>query len=266
MTAQTLASAAPSGTIPKAHGEFFHVLMLQIHVATSALWAVCVVVAALMAVPKLRRIPSAVGLHVLQVNRQLLVRALWGAYLLSFATGTWLMYKQAIYDPPFSGSDWSKLRHEPYGVPYYYALYAKIALFLLMGAASYVLAREAGRASTASEVEGGPVEFGLDAADTASWLDEEVLPEGTSDELGVSGPALGTTSGSRTAARTSLRTGSQTMIARAMPRSTASPAVLWGALIVVAAGFGGIGFCVTLIKYFHELSKSAAVYQILLRG
>jgi hypothetical protein len=258
--AQTLAAAVPAGVIPHDRGHFFDLVLLLLHVAGSAAWALCVVLAALIAVPRLRRIPSAVGLHVLQINRRFLASGLWAAYLLSFGTGVWLMYEHAIYRPPWSGSDWSKLRGEPYGVPYYYALYGKVLLFLLAGAASWVLVREAARVAAASETSGGPVEFDPELEDT-SWLDDEVVPEGMRDDLGVSGAGPRTTTGSRTNARA----GSKTMVARTLPRTTTSPAVLWGAVAVVGVGFGGISFCVTLIKYFHELSKSAVVYQILSR-
>ena len=163
-----------------------------------------------------------------------------------------------------SGSDWSKLRTEPYGVPYYYALYGKSVLFLLAGVASWVLVREAGRLAAASETAGGPSEA-ADEIEGTAWLDEEVVPDDVRDDLGIPGTGGRVATGSRTDARPGARTGARPVLAQALPRSTTSPAVLWGAVVVIVAGFGGIGFCVTLIKYFHELSKSAVVYQILSR-
>jgi hypothetical protein len=230
-----------------------NVVFLQVHVVMASIWAVSAILAALMAVPALRRIPSAFGLHVLQIKREWLLYALWGAYLVTFGTGTWLLFEQAIYDPPFTSSDFSSLKHQPYGTPYYYALYGKILIFFLMGVSSYVLGKAAIRAAKASEAAGGPVEFDVED-DDAAWLDEEVRPEDASDDLGVSG-----------ATKTTTLTGTR-LAQRRLVGATTSPVVLWGAVAVIAVGLGGVGFCVTLIKYFHELAKSAVVYQILTRG
>jgi hypothetical protein len=228
-------------------------IMLQTHVVLAILWAICAILTAIIAVPQLRRIPSAGGLHVLQVKWELLMNVLFGAYALTLATGIWLMYKQAIYHPPwFSHSEWHKLRVEPYGIPYYYALYSKIGLFALMGVATVVLAREARRAAAASEASGGPVDTDLEVADKV-WLDEEVLPSGMTDDLGTAGD---------TATLTQRRA-----IARGqLSRAATSPILLWAFVAMIALGLGGIGFAVTLIKYFHELAKSAVVYQILTAG
>jgi hypothetical protein len=219
----------------------------------ASLWAILAILTALVAIPQLRRVPSAIGLHVLQVKRELLLNALWGTYVLTLGTGVWLLYKQAVYDPPISGSDWTDLKHSPYGLPYYYALYTKIGLFLLMGIATWLLAMEAARAAKESEAAGGPTDMELDE-DDETWLDEEVVPEGVEDDLGVSAAAEGTTlTGTRTEARRRL--------------ITHTPLVtLWSAIAFILVGLGGIGFCVTLIKYFHELSRSAVVYQRLRYG
>jgi hypothetical protein len=257
MIAQTLPTVvvAPKA-IQAPNGQFLHVVMLQVHVVMASLWAVAAILAATMAVPQLRRIPSAFGLHVLQIKRTLLLEVLWGSYILAFGTGTWLLFKQAIYSPPFSGSAWSELRHEPYGIPYYYALYGKIIIFFLMGFATVVLARGAVLASKASEAEGGPVELDLEV-DDSPWLDEEVMPDGAGDKLGLSGAVASAT-----------RTGTRTPVAakRRPVGPTTSPILLWASVAMIGAGLGGVSFCVTLIKYFHELSKSAVVYQILTRS
>jgi hypothetical protein len=241
----------PAGAKPK--GDFFHIVVLQVHVIMASLWAIGAILTAMVAIPQLRRIPSAFGLHVLQVKRELLLNALWGTYILTLGTGVFLLYKQAAYDPPFSGSDWTELKHSPYGLPYYYALYTKIGLFLLMGIATFVLAVEAARAAKESEAAGGPTELELEE-DDETWLDEEVLPEGLDDDIGVSGAAEGTTlTTTRLEARR--RLGTRTPLA-----------ALWSAIAFIVVGLGGIGFCVTLIKYFHELSRSAVVYQRLRYG
>jgi len=254
MSAQTLVvAAATSPSFPRPKGNFFHVVMLQVHVIFASTWLLAAVLSALVAVPQLRRVPSAFGLHILQVRRQLLVSIMWATYVVTLGTGLWLLFKQAIYDPPITGSDFSALRHQPYGLPYYYALYTKIGLFVLMGVASYLLSTQAVRAAAQSEAEGGPVEYELDE-DDVEWLDEEVLPEGAEDDLGVSGATEGTTL-------------TETRVAhRRLAHVAVSPLVLWGSVAVIAVGISGVGFCVTLIKYFHELAKSAVVYQVLTRS
>ncbi|MGQ0465813.1 MAG: hypothetical protein ACT4QG_10895 [Sporichthyaceae bacterium] len=232
-------------------GSVLDILMLQLHVAMTSLWAISAILAGLVAIPQLRRIPSALGLHVLQEKRDLLVNALWGTYLLAFSTGTYLMFKQAAYDPPFSGSDFDELETQPYGVPYYYALYAKIALFVVMGVASFLLVTQARRVAQESEESGGPVDLDLD--DDDAWLDEEVLPEG-SDELGVDGSESTTLVATRTQA-----------LRRGLSSGFGLP-VLWSAFVTIVVGLLLVGLCVTLIKYFHELSRAAVVYEILKRS
>lgn len=245
--------AAVSIEAPEPNGSIFDIVMLQLHVVMTSLWAVAAILAGLVAIPQLRRIPSALGLHVLQEKRDLLVSSLWGTYLLAFSTGTYLMFQQAAYDPPFSSSDFDDLEQLPYGLPYYYALYAKIFLFLLMGVASFLLATEARRAAQASEEAGGPIDMDVDAED-AEWLDEEVMPEGTTDDLGVS-----------EAAESSTLTATRTQALRRGFTAGFSLPVLWSAFTTIVVGLLMVGLCVTLIKYFHELSRAAVVYEILRR-
>ncbi|MGQ0843733.1 MAG: hypothetical protein ACT4QF_06325 [Sporichthyaceae bacterium] len=251
MISTTLAAATIQA--PEPDGSLLDVLMLQLHVAMTSLWALTAILAGLVAVPQLRRIPSALGLHILQEKRELLANALWGTYLMAFSTGTYLMFKQAAYDPPLSGSDFDDLKALPYAVPYFYALYAKIFLFLLMGVASFLLGVEAKRAAAASEAAGGPVDLDADE-DDVEWLDEEVLPEGATDDLGVADAADSST---LTATRT-------TALRRTVQAGFGLP-VLWGAFTTLVVGLLMVGLCVTLIKYFHELSRAAVVYEILRR-
>lgn len=250
--------AAVGAPVPKADGNLLDVLMLQFHVVTAAFWLISCVLVSLIAVPALRRLPSAGFLHELQVRRELVLGVLWGTFVITLGTGTYLLFQQAAYDPPLSGSDFDALRDQPYGLPYYYALYAKIAIFLIMGAASLILAMEANRVAQFSEAGGGPVdgESGFDG--TADWLDEEVLPEGMPTASSLAADVrddVEPVDVSAGATRTTTRV--------AAPRT--SIATLWSAVGVLAAGAGGIGFCVTLIKYFHELARAAVVYEQLRR-
>jgi hypothetical protein len=241
--------AAADVVVPQANGNVLDVLVLQFHVLCAAFWLLSCLLVCLVAVPQLRRLPSAAFLHELQARGGLVLGVLWATFAGTLGTGTYLLFHQAIYDPPFSSSDFDQLRGQPYGLPYYYALYGKIALFLLMGAASVVLSMEANRAAQRSEAGGGPVEGDGAFDESADWLDEEVLPEGTE---GTDAPPVEVgTGGTRVAARA------------AAPRT--SVATLWTSVGVLAVGAGGVGFCVTLIKYFHELARAAVVYEQLRR-
>lgn len=246
--------AAVGAPVPKADGSILDVLMLQFHVVTASFWLISCVLVSLIAVPALRRLPSAGFLHELQVRRELVLGVLWATFVITLGTGTYLLFRQAAYDPPLSGSDFDDLRDQPYGLPYYYALYAKIAIFLVMGAASLILAMEANRAAAISEAAGGPVEGDAGFDDTADWLDDEVLPEGmptaTNLAAGLREDEPEPVDVGAGATRTATRL--------AAPR--ASVATLWSAVGVLAVGAGGVGFCVTLIKYFHELARAAVVY------
>ncbi len=240
MHARIAAATGPSDQIPQADGNVLDVLLLQAHVLTAVFWLISCVLVAFLAVPALRKVPSASFLHELQVRRELVFGVLWATFVLTLGTGTYLLFQHAIYDPPFSGGDFNGLEAQPYGLPYYYALYGKIALFLLMGGASLILALEGSRAAQLSEAAGGPVEGA--ESDEADWLDEEVLPEGTAP-VDVSDGAGGTR-----------------LATRPLP-PVRSIATLWASAGVLVVGAGGVGFCVTLIKYFHELARAAVVYE-----
>lgn len=240
--------AAADNSLPKADGNILDVLMLQVHVLTAAFWLLTCLLVCLIAVPKLRRLPSATFMHELQVRRETVLLILWSTFVLTLGTGTYLLFKQAAYDPPLSGKDFDDLEALPYGLPYYYALYGKIALFLIMGAASLVLAMEANRAAQFSEAGGGPRE----GDDDEDWLDEEVLPEGR--------PTAASMAAEVRSDAEPVDIGS-TRVAARVPAPRTSLAALWSSVAVLAVGAGGIGFCVTLIKYFHELARAATVYQ-----
>lgn len=237
--------------VPQADGNVLDVLLLQAHVIAAGFWLLSCVLVALMAVPALRKIPAPSFLHELQVRRELVIGVLWATFAVTLGTGTYLLFQQAAYDPPLSGSEWDQLEFLPYGLPYYYALYGKIALFLLMGGASLILAMEANRVARYSEAHGGPAEgesgFEGGYADE-DWIDEEVLPEGSTPEP----VEVGTPGGS-------------TRLATRVAAPRASLATLWSSVAVLAVGAGGVGFCVTLIKYFHELARAAVVYEQLRR-
>lgn len=238
--APAAAAPQPAVTAEYPDGEFFDVFMLQFHVTMASLWLIVALIIALMAVPRLRRVPSASGLHALQVRRPIVTSALLGLYLLTLSTGLYLMFQQAAYtDPPVSGDDWDELRAKPYAVPYFYALYGKIGIFILMGLATYLLAREARKASKESEAAGGPVE-------------EDIFADDVDDSYSYGSTKLTTYAQAQKKA--------QKLTA---PKRTVHVVPLWMAVGILLIGIVGIAFCVTLLKYFHEISKAAVVYEIL---
>lgn len=224
-------------------GSVLDVVMLQAHVISASMWLILAVLAAVVAVPRFRRVPSAAGLHALQAKRGVLLSALCGGYVLTLSTGVFLLFQHAAYDPPLSASEWSSLDEKPYALPYYYALYGKILIFVLMGVATSVLAAGGSRAAKQSESAGGPADPDL--------YDDESLG-------GVGIGRYGTPErGSAALARA--------MLNKALPRQEklVGPVRLWTAVSTIVVGMIGVVFCVTLIKYFHELSKAAVVYEIL---
>lgn len=241
MIRHDLVLAAPQIDLSRPKGSLLDVVMLQFHVISASAWLVTAALIAIMGVPRLRRVPSAMGLHALQVKRELILSLVWGMYSLALSTGTYLLFKQAAYDPPLSGSDWHLLKGVPYGVPYFYALYGKIILFLLMGLATVSLTSKAKRASKASEDAGGPVDEAV-GSDDRMWLDEQAGSGG-----------LDSSSYIESSVQTA-RTTSQTR--------TQEPVVTggWISVTMLLVGSLGIAVCVTLIKYFHELSKAAVLY------
>src|SRR3954465_3824186 len=103
MIRHDLVLAGPEIDLSPPKGSFFDIVMLQLHVATASVWLIAAVLVAIMAVRRLRRVPSALGLHALQVRRDTLLSTLWGFYLLALSSGTYLLFKQAAYDPALTG-------------------------------------------------------------------------------------------------------------------------------------------------------------------
>ncbi|MBA3744324.1 hypothetical protein [Sporichthya sp.] len=245
--------------VPQAKGNILDVLMLQFHVIAAVFWLLSCLLVALMAVPALRKLPSTGFLHELQVRRELVTGVLWATFAVTLGSGTYLLFQQAAYDPPFSAGDFDELEAVPYGLPYYYALYGKIALFLIMGAASLVLSMEANRAAQRSEACGGPAESEAGFDDDEDWLDEEVLPDGV-----PAAPRGSSAVEAEPVEPVEIGAGGTLQATRA-PAPRTSKATLWASVATLAVGAGGIGFCVTLIKYFHELARAAVVYEQLRR-
>jgi hypothetical protein len=225
-----------------ADGSLYDILLLQVHVICALAWMVSCVFVALLAVPGLRRVPSSGVVNTLWIRRDRLVAGSWVAFTCTMTSGLYLLFKHAVYDPPLSGSDFDYVERSPYGVPYFYALYGKIAMFLAMGAASSVLTKAVRHIDPRHVDPGYLDEYGgdewgeFDDAETAL----EPVEVGPRQEADASGVAIAE---------------------RITPSAVVSLPGLWASVGVLVAGAAGITFCVTLIKYFGELARAAVTYQ-----
>ena len=226
-----------------ANGSLYDIFLLQVHVVCALAWMVSCAVLALLAVPLLRRLPSSLVVNRLWTHRDRLLAGSWTAFACTLASGMYLLFQHAVYDPPLSGPDFDSLQRSPYGVPYFYALYGKIVLFLAMGVASLFLTMAVRHIDPRSV---DPAYLDNDVSDD-EWqefsyeeTDLEPVEVGVRQDGVPSGVALAE---------------------RAMPSTRVSPVGLWTSVGVLVAGGATITFCVTLIKYFGELARAAVTYQ-----
>jgi hypothetical protein len=202
----------------------------------------------LLALPGARRYLSDVGRHRLERHLDLIVKGTWVTTGLVAGSGVYLTLTQTAYEAPFSSAAIDAVSALPYGRPYFLALAAKIALYLLLMAASVPLVSEARRrllvsadppAVAPSPVDGplpddGPlevippvsrgVEYQLGSRTALAVADPEALATRRSEVSGLERPA---------------------------------PVSVRVAPLVVMAGGVGIAVCVTILKYLHELIESA---------
>lgn len=200
------------------------VVVLFGHGAVAAGWFGCVALLSLLALPGARRFLSTAGCHRLERRLDLIVKATWVTTGLVLGSGTYLTFTQTAYDAPFSTTDIDNVFALPYGKPYFLALGLKIALYLLMVAATVPLLRGARRRMLSS--------ISVPAA-VSPPLDRDI----------AAAPAGG-------AVATAVRPAP----ARVVERSSARAPL--GATVVLAGGVG-IAACVTILKYLHELIESA---------
>lgn len=197
------------------------------HTSVAIAWFLCVAVMISLAVPRARELLSAVGLHRVERRFDLLVKATWVTTGLVLGSGTYLTLNQTAYATPFSSSSIDSLFKLPYARPYFLALAAKVALYVLMAAATFPLVRGAQRRMLVRDEIRPP-------APDAPLLDD-VVPTGGGLACDV---------------RTELPP-----IVFAQPADHhRAPALAVG---VIAIGGVGIAVCVTILKYLHELIESA---------
>jgi hypothetical protein len=196
--------------------------VLFAHSSVAILWFLCVALLVALALPRARRYVSTLGRHRLERRLDLLVKATWVTTGLVLGSGTYLTLNQTAYKAPFSSSAAEAVFKLPYGKPYFLALGTKIALYLLMAAATIPLVRGAQRRLLVTEP--APAR-----ADTAA--------------PGAEGGAVAV----------QVRTAVPATTEQEMP-ARRSIVVAVG---VIAGGAVGIAVCVTVLKYLHELIESA---------
>jgi hypothetical protein len=203
-----------------------------------------------IAVPRLRGMLSALALQTLEVRRSVLTSGMWVTFGGTLITGAWLLTTQTAYDAPFSTSSFSFSAYDnitrlPYAATYFNALYIKILVFLVMGGASMVLAMEAARQAQAAQdaVLGDDDEIDMWAKGVHFDEEGHVLHDAPTASDASDRPA--------SAGR-----------ARTAPVGVSQRA-LWACVGVMVGGAGGIGLCVTILKYCHELIETANAARIL---
>lgn len=196
------------------------------HTSVAIAWFLCVTLLVALALRPARQFLSAAGLHRLERRFDLLVKATWISTGLVLGSGTYLTLNKTAYTTPFSSSSIEAVFKLPYARPYFLALAAKIALYILMAVATFPLVRGAQRRMLVSD-DARPA--------PAAPLREVANPTGGGVACDV---------------RTELP---PVVFAHPAVRHRA-PAVALG---VVAVGGVGVAFCVTILKYLHELIESA---------
>ena len=136
---------APGVNTRRIKGRTVEVAVLWAHTAAAGAWFVAVALAAVLALPGLRRRLSVPGLHRLEDRFDLIVRSTWTAAGLLVASGTYLLLKQTAYKTPFSTARAEAVFRLPYGKPYFLTLAVKLGLYIVMAAAGAAVLREARR-------------------------------------------------------------------------------------------------------------------------
>jgi hypothetical protein len=237
-------------------GKTFEVFLLQSHVALAGLWLLLAGMMAFLAIPRLRRTMSVLTLHTLEVRRGFLTSLLWATFGGTLFTGLYLLATQTAYKAPystngFSHKKWEAITQLPYAKDYFLVLYGKILIFLVMAAFSVILQMEASRqAQIAQDAEGLDVDDDDDMWSHGVHFDEDghILH----DDVAVASGAGGSVATAPVQARRRT-TGAVGVSAR----------TLWVAAGVLLAGSAGIGVCVTLLKYLHELIESTVAATVL---
>jgi hypothetical protein len=209
------------------NGSVTDVALLVGHVAAAGGWFACVALLVVSALPRARRLLSPSGCHRLERQLNPIVKATGVTTGLVLGSGVYLTLTQTAYDAPFSAAAVDGVFSLPYGKPYFLTLVVKIALYVLMVAATVPLMREAQRRLRFS---------GGDAAEPSVPPLEPVR--------------AGDAFGGGVACDVRLRPAPLPVVQRSGAGGRLGTAV-------VCTGAVGVALCVTLLKYFHELIEAS---------
>jgi len=237
-------------------GKTFEVFLLQFHVAMAGLWLLLAASMAFLAIPRLRRSMSVLTLHTLEVRRGFLTSLMWTTFAGTLGTGLYLLGTQTAYKAPYSTNEfshkkWQAITRLPYASEYFYVLYTKIFIFLVMAAFSVILMMEAARQAQLAQ----------DTDDLERDDDDDMWSHGVHfdedghilhDDVAVASGAGGSVATAPVQARR-----------RTTGSLGVSPRTLWVAAGVLLGGAASIGVCVTLLKYLHELIESTVAATVL---
>lgn len=199
------------------------------HTSVAVAWFACVALLATLALPGARRYLSPLGRHHLERRLDLIVKGTWVTTGLVLGSGVYLTLSQTAYEAPFSTSAVDAVFTLPYGKPYFLALWTKIGLYAAMAGATVPLL--------------------LGARRRLSSVDAPVVNLEADDE----GPELQPLPVNGGAVACDIRTTAPAVVAQPDPANQG----LRIAVLFIAAGAVGIGVCVTILKYLHELIETA---------
>lgn len=216
-------------------GSPHEVINLQGHVIAVAAWAACAALLSFIAVPPLRRLLSDRAMTVLLVRCRTLITSLGVTCVLTVITGTVLLVNMLPYELPLSSDDAEATFGLPFGQAYFATMTVKLLTFVVMVAATVVIAMAANkRARVPAELEEQGEETDVTVDDADPWH------PGASRGRGTAGGA---------AVAVKKRTAEELH-----GHLDTAPAMV--AAVIFAVGLAVAGVCVTLLKYFHELIEA----------
>lgn len=215
------------------------VVILLAHVIGVIAWSLCAGLLAAIALPPLRRLLSNSAATVLEVRCRTLITFLWVSFLVVLSTGAIMMGQMLPYELPTSWDDASATFALPFGQAYFGALAVKLLTFAVMVAATVVISLAANkRARIPSELEDADAEGEILYDDADPWH-----------------ASAGNHSGTATASAVVTRKQTREQLLRQLDTAPAMVATM-----VFAVGLAIVGFCVTLLKYLHELIEAVKAY------
>lgn len=214
------------------------IALLQIHVIAVLAWVASAALLSIIALPPLRRLVSDRAMTVLEVRCRTLISSLGATCVLIIVTGSFMLAFQLPYDFPTSMDAAKDVFGLPFGQGYFGALAVKLFTFVVMVGATVVIAIAASkRARIPSALE----QRDEDADDTID--DADPWHASSRGQVITGGTAIAQRKRSPADMHRQLDT---------------APAMV--AAVFFAVGLAITGFCVTLLKYFHELIEAIKAF------